>query len=457
MQHETLFEQLSPTRLFARCALPSMVSMAMTSLYTVADGIFVGRYVGSDALAAVNLVMPVIMMGFALSDMIAVGSSVQISIHLGEKKPLEANRIFSFCSALIVAISCVVGLAGWFLAEPILRLMGADGGVTALAVSYLRVYAAFAPLVTIYFAVDNYLRICGKVRYSMGLNVFTALLNLVLDYLFLVVLGRGVAAAAVASCLSLGLGTVLGYAPFLAKKLPLRFVRGRPPLARLGRLLANGSSEFFSSISGSITMLLFNSVLLGLAGSTAVAAFSIVMYVSSVVGSLLFGMADALQPAISYNYGAGNRSRMFALEARVLAAGAAVSLVTMVLLRLGGGGIVSLFIQAQDTALLDMSLRAMALFALSYLTDWAATALSSFFTALNRPGLSLSLAFSRALLFPVVCLTVLPRLWGLDGVWLTPFAASLFSALLSAVFLCIVLRQERTRTAATGDALPTGE
>ena len=142
----------------------------------------------------------------------------------------------------------------------------------------------------VFFAVDNYLRICGRVRYSMILNVVTALLNIVLDFLFLVVFRWGVAAAAAASCLSIALGTVLGFLPFVMGRLPLRFVRGTISARQLGNILANGSSEFFSSMAGSVMMVILNSVLLRLSGSMAVAAFSIVMYVDSIVGSLLFEM-----------------------------------------------------------------------------------------------------------------------------------------------------------------------
>ncbi len=283
-QHEKLFESLPPTRLFFRCALPSMISMAMLSLYTVADGIFVGRYVGPNALAAVNLVMPLIMMSFALVDLVAVGSSVQISIRLGEKNERAANRIFSFCTGLIVALSCVIGLGGFFLAGPMVSLMGAEAEVTAMGAEYMQVYAVFAPVIMVFFAVDNYLRICGRVgrvRYSMILNVVTALLNIVLDFLFLVVFRWGVAAAAAASCLSIALGTVLGFLPFVMGRLPLRFVRGTISARQLGNILANGSSEFFSSIAGSVMMVILNSVLLRLSGSMAVAAFSIVMYVDN--------------------------------------------------------------------------------------------------------------------------------------------------------------------------------
>ena len=186
----------------------------------------------------------------------------------------------------------------------------------------------------------------------------------------------------------------------------------------------------------------------------AVAAFSIVMYVDSIVGSLLFGMADSIQPAISYNYGAWRRDRMLALEKRVLfdrrggvAGGFAVD---------AAGGTVchpSLY-PGDDPALLEMSLRAMRLFSLSYLLGWAGTCLSSFFTALNRPGRSLILAFSKTLVFPLACLAVLPAALGLDGVWLTAPAAGVLTAALAVWFLIAVLRQERAQDRQEGEGTP---
>ena len=334
----------------------------------------------------------------------------------------------------------------------ITRALGAEPELAALAVQYLRVYALLSPLTTIIFASDNYLRICGRVRYSMILNVVTALLNIVLDFLFLVVFRWGVAAAAAASCLSIALGTVLGFLPFVMGRLPLRFVRGTISARQLGNILANGSSEFFSSIAGSVMMVILNSVLLRLSGSMAVAAFSIVMYVDSIVGSLLFGMADSIQPAISYNYGARRRDRMLALEKRVLLTGAAVSLAALLWMQLGGKYVIPL--QGDDPALLEMSLRAMRLFSLSYLLGWAGTCLSSFFTALNRPGRSLILAFSKTLVFPLACLAVLPAALGLDGVWLTAPAAGVLTAALAVWFLIAVLRQERAQDRQEGEGTP---
>ena len=443
-----IYETLSPTRLFFKYAVPNMISMAVISLYMIADGIFVGRFIGADALAAINLVMPFVNMSFVFSDMIAVGSAVQIAIHLGEKKELEASRIFTTCSVLIVAFSVLIGLAGFFAIGPILQLLGADAAVTALADSYVKVYALFAPLIMVFFAVDNYLRICGRTRYSMAVNVGTSLLNIAMDYLFLGVLHWGIGAAALSTCIGMTLGTFLSYAPFVRGKLPLGFVRGRISLRLMRNILFNGSSEFFTNIASSVMMLVFNGVLLYLAGAMAVAAFSVVMYVDSVVISLLYGMTDSMQPAISYSYGAGNRRRMLAFEKRVLLAGALIAAAAWAALRLGGGEILALFLKNEDPALIALSGQAMALFSFTYCTSWIGVCLSAFFTAVNRPAVSLLISLGRALLFPMAALAVLVRALGLEGVWLAPPVGNGLTALAAAVVFAVFLRRERARASA---------
>ena len=244
------------------------------------------------------------------------------------------------------------------------------------------------------------------------------------------------------------LGTFLSYAPFVRGKLPLGFVRGRISLRLMRNILFNGSSEFFTNIAGSVMMLVFNGVLLYLAGAMAVAAFSVVMYVDSVVISLLYGMTDSMQPAISYSYGAGNRRRMLAFEKRVLLAGALIAAAAWAALRLGGGEILALFLKNEDPALIALSGQAMALFSFTYCTSWIGVCLSAFFTAVNRPAVSLLISLGRALLFPMAALAVLVRALGLEGVWLAPPVGNGLTALAAAVVFAVFLRRERARASA---------
>ena len=212
-EHDQLFGTLSPTPLFFRLAVPSMISMAVTSLYTIADGVFVGYFIGAGALAAVNLVMPLIMMSFALSDMLAVGSSVQIAIRLGKRRNKEASEIFSFACKIIAMLSVLIGALAFGLAEGLVQLLGADGQIAVMAVEYIRVYALFSPLIMIFFALDNYLRICGRIRYSMVMNVGISIANIALDALFIAGFGWGIASAAITENGSKGPGEALALYP----------------------------------------------------------------------------------------------------------------------------------------------------------------------------------------------------------------------------------------------------
>ena len=425
-----IFEQLSPTKLFFRCALPSMVTMAFGALYQIADGLFVGRFIGEDALAAVNLIMPLIMMVFAFSNMVATGASVRIAILLGEKKQEDASRVFTFSLKFIFLLSCGIGALGFVFAEPFVRLLapGATEQAVRYGITYIRVYAVFSPLLPIYFATDNYLRVCGKERLSMWLGIATQGLNIVLDVILIVFLGQGVWAAAFTSCVSMALGSVITLFLFRGKRMDLYYVKGNLPAPVFLRVLANGSSEFFSNISMSVMSVVYNFFLLKYGGTTAVAAFSVIMYVDSIIGMLVFGMCDALQPAISYCYGAGLTDKVKAIFKRIILGAVALSTASLLFMMFAGQYVAPLFIRPEDTDLLAVSIVGMQLFSLSYLTGWVDMCFSSYFTAVERPGRSLLTSFFGTLVFPIGFLFVLTPYWDLNGVWLNPVISCTASA-----------------------------
>ena len=433
-----MFEKMQPTKLFIKCAIPATLSMIFSGIYSIADGIFVGRCIGADALAAVNLVMPLIMISFALAEMIAVGSSVQIAMLLGQKEKELADRTFSVCIKVILGISVIIGLIFFFLSKPILMLMGTEGMALQYSIEYIRVYAVFSPLIIVYFAADNYLRICGKQNYSMALNIATSVLNIVLDFLLLVVWKQGVWAAAFTSCISMALGTVMALCPFFRNKLELKFVKGWISAKHFVKLVANGSSEFFANIASSIFSFILNIVLLSIGGATAVAAMSVVMYVESIASMMISGMSDSMQPAISYCHGAGLKKRVYALEKRVLVSAAVLSLTACLLLRYGGAWVVPFFVKSDETELLALSIHAMSLYALSYLVNWVDGCLSGYLTALGQAGRSFIVSIMGTLVLPLVGLAVLAPPLGLAGVCLMPLFAGVLSAVLSLVLVLTI-------------------
>lgn len=431
-----IFEKLPPTKLFFRCAVPSMVTMAFASLYQIADGLFVGRFIGGDALAAINLIMPIIMIVFGFANLIATGASVRVSVLLGAKKREEASQIFTFTLKVLFLLSCVLGVLGLIFAEEFVRFLAP--GATELAIeygiTYTRVYAAFAPLMLIFHAADNYLRACGKEKLSMWLSIGTQTLNILLDVVLIVFLGQGVWAAAFTSCLSMALGSVITLCLFRGKRMDLYYTKGKIKLSVFLRILANGSSEFFSSISMSIMSIVFNFFLLKYGGTTAVAAFSVIMYVDSFVGMFLFGMADSLQPAISYCYGARLMDKVKAIFRRIILGAVVLSVASLLFMMFAGQYVAPLFVKLEDTELLKVSIIGMKLFSLSYLTGWVDMCFSSYFTALERPGRSLLTSFFGTLVFPIGALFLLTPTLKLNGVWLS----SVTSCTISAVFTILL-------------------
>lgn len=430
-----IFEKLPPTRLFFRLAVSSMITMAFSALYQIADGLFVGRFIGGDALAAVNLIMPIIMIVFGFSNLIATGASVRISVLLGEKKREEASQVFTFTLKVIFLMSCVLGVLGYVFAEPFVRFLapGATEKAIDYGITYIRIYAAFAPLMLIYHATDNYLRACGKEKLSMWLSIGTQVVNILLDVVLIAFLGQGVWAAAFTSCFAMALGSLITLILFCKKRMDLYYTKGKVKKSVFLRILANGSSEFFSSISMSIMSIVFNLFLLRYGGTTGVAAFSVIMYVDSVIGMLVFGMADSLQPAISYCYGAGLMGKVKAMFRRVILGAIVLSSASLLFMMFLGQYVAPLFVKPEDTELLAVSIAGMKLFSLSYLTGWVDMCFSSYFTALERPARSMLTSFFGTLVFPIAALFALTPMLKLSGVWLSAFASCTVSAIFTVI------------------------
>ena len=430
-----VFEKLPPTKLFFRCAIPSMITMAFGALYQIADGLFVGRFIGEDALAAINLIMPIIMIIFGFSNLIATGATVRISVLLGEKKREEASQVFCFTLKLILIISCVIGISGYIFAAPFVRFLapGATEDAIKYGITYIRVYAAFAPLMLIYHATDNYLRACGKEKLSMWIGIGTQAFNIILDIILIVFLGQGVWAAAFTSCLAMAIGSVITLMLFRKRRMDLYYTKGIVKRSVFIRIIANGSSEFFGSVSMSVMSIVFNFFLLKYGGTTAVAAFSVIMYVDSIIGMLVFGMTDALQPAISYCYGARLMHKVKAIFGRVIIGAVILSTASLLFMMFAGALVAPLFVKPEDTELLAVSIAGMKLFSLSYLTGWVDMCFSSYFTALERPKRSMLTSFFGTLVFPIAALFILTEFLNLNGVWLSALASCTVSAIFTMI------------------------
>lgn len=456
---EEMYATMSPWRLFFIVAMPGMISMFAMSVYSIIEGIFIGQILGEGAFAAVNIAMPLVMINFSLADLIGVGASAPISIALGKNDHKTAYNVFSSSVVMIFCVSVIMGTIMFFAAEPLSRLMGADDLLLDTSVRYLRTAALCSPLASLFFAMDNYLRISGFVKTSMAINIGCNLLTLALLTFFLLVCGMDVVGSALATSLSMCAAALVAMAPFVMKKALLHLTRPRFSLAMVKQIAACGSPVFLSNISGRVTSILMNISLMTVGGEvlgegggqTAVAVYAVLMYASDLCWPLLYGIADSLSPALGYNWGAKNYGRVKRIAACAYMGTATVGLVSTSLLFFFPDLIASWFVKAEEVRLLTISTHAIRLFCFAYLFRWLAVTTQSYFSAIEKPLQATVMSVAVAFVFPVLLLGALWPL-GLDGIWLNFVGANALTAILSVLFLFLLLREIRKK-----EAVPQGD
>ena len=434
MDQQTMFLKTPPAKLFFLAALPGAIGMLASALYQLADGILVGQFLDSTAFAALNLAMPFVIINFSLADLIGVGSSVPISIALGQGKDRQANNYFTCACLMIVSAGVLVGALMYFAAPGLIVLMGADGRFATLAVQYLRVYAICSPVTTIIFATDNYLRICGRIKGSMCLNIFMSALSAGLEFLFLAVFRWGIWAAALATCTGMMVCVVIALTPFVLGKMKLHFCRPQFSPELLGRIIRCGLPTFLNNVAGRITSILMNLLLVRLGGEIAVSVYGVLMYADGFIQPLLYGTCDSLQPAVGYNWGAGRFSRSRAIESWCLRAAMLLCAAALAVMALFPGQIAALFLSSTGDEAMAMATGAVRLFSLTYLTRWFGFWVQSYLLAVEKAVQATIISVSTALIFPVLLILVLWPL-GLTGLWLNFAGTAVLAAMLAAVLL----------------------
>ena len=437
--HE-LYLATAPTHLFLKAAAPGAVSMLASALYDVLDGVIVGQLLGSTAFAAVNLAMPFVILVFAVGDLVGVGSSVPIAIALGAGEEKRANNVFTCAVLGILLLGAALGAVFWAAAPAIMAMQGATGQLAADATTFLRVYAIGAPVTSLMFAVDNFLRICGKIRGSLLLNIFMALLGAVCEFCLVRYTGLGVFGAALGYVLALGVSALAGLVPFLLGRYQLRFVVPHVDWPLVRQITAAGMPAFLNNVAGRVTSVLLNTALLAQGGEDAVAVYGALMYASGVVFPLLYGTCDALQPAVGYNLGAGRVDRVVKLEKRIFAACAAISVTLSVAMLLFPQQLTLLFMADASQSILEMAGPAFRLFSIAYFLRWLPMATQAFYTAIERPKPASVFSLFSVLVAPVAALVLLQPL-GLNGLWLNLPVATLASTVV-AVAMLVRLRKE---------------
>lgn len=439
---QELFRITSPKKVFVKLAIPSLISLLFSSIYMISDGMVVGKVIGIKALAAINLVFPIIMIIFAVGDMITSGACVKIGIKLGERKYEEASHIFSIALLLVLIIDIIFMILGLFFAKDMIVTLIKDAQLAMLSYRFAYVFILALPVIAPFSALDNYLRLCGKIKMSMWVNIAVSIFNTLLDIIFIGYFKLGIEYVALSSILSMYLGTVIFLYPFMMKRLVLRLIRPKVHLKEILSIIYNGSPELFSNISGSIVSIITNGCLLYYGGPVGVAAFSIVMYIDALISPLLFGIIGSIQPVISYNYGAKNYKRLNEFFKITCTVGFTISIITMTGIFMFPNFLVGLFCSKSEVDITNMGKIALLLSAPSYLFHWFSLTVGSFLIGFEKATESIFIMLIESFILPLVLVLVLTKLIGVYGIFLVPTIGGCFSLMITFTMWRNCIRKE---------------
>lgn len=405
---------------YLKSLLPSVLTMIFLSFYTTIDGFFVSRYAGSDALAGINIVIPITCVTFGVAVMLATGAGAIIGEHLGRGEMEQANRIFSFMCLVLLAFSVAFTALGVAFLRPIAVLLGSSERLMPHVLPYaLVVFLGTVPMAFKLFF-EYLVRSDGNSKVGLAMSVVGLVLNVGLDYLFVGVFGLGTLGAAWGTTLSITASALIGLVYFLRFG-NIRFARPKADAKVLLKSCTNGSSEMFTEFSTGITTLLFNLMVMKYFGEDGVAAVTIIMYIYYFFISFYMGIAVAVAPVVSYNVGAQNPAKireMLRYSFRTIAVTAALILAASLL---GGQAIIHLFVQSGNV--FDITWQALRLFSPVFVFIGFNVFLSGYFTALGNGLTSAVISLLRSLVLVVVFIAVLPLLLEENGIWLTmPFS-----------------------------------
>jgi len=416
-------------------AVPSIILMVFLSSYSIVDGVFVSNFIDTDALAAVNILMPAMSVFMATGLLFASGGAALVNRKVGEGRIDEARGDFSLIILTAFAISIVFAVPLFFLADPFVELLGADDALHPYAVAYGRIVVLTSPVFVLQLVFNEFLIASGRPSLSLVGTVAGGLGNLVLDYIFIVPLGMGIEGAAWASVMGTAVPSLVGILYFVfAKDSTIRFSKPSRSFRVISETASNGVSEMVSEASGAVTMFLFNIILMRLAGPDGVAAMAVANYAQFLALSVIIGYSQGVSPVMSYNYGAGRKDVMQTIFGVSMRFSVAVSLATFAILEVFAGALVAAFSSASPsvTAIAVPGIR---LYALAFLVAGVNLYASALFTSLSNGKISAVISFSRGFLVLVPALLALSFFMGIDGVWLAVPVTEFVTVAVAAYFL----------------------
>ncbi len=437
---EHIFDQKWNAASLLRFAFPTIVMMVFMGLYTIVDTIFVARFVSTDALSAINIVCPVINLTVGLGTMIAAGGSAVVSRKMGAGLEQEAKEDFTLLILAAAGIGAAILICGTLWLNPILLALGASERLLPYCRDYLGLLLLFLPANVIQTVYANLFVTAGKPGMGFGLSVLAGLANILLDYVFIVLGGMEIRGAALGTGLGYLIPAAAGTVFFLRNRGALSFVKPRWRGALLTESCLNGSSEMVGQLAAALTTFLFNLTMMERLGEDGVAAVTIMIYSQFLLNTLFIGFSMGVAPVIGFHYGSGNRKQQRKILSICIRFLAAASLLIFALSISGGSLVVRMF-TPDASRVYEIAAAGFPVFSVSFLFCGFNIFTSALFTALSNGKVSAVLSFLRT--FGLLCggILLLPRFFGITGVWM---AVPMAEGIMFFVSLgCLIYYRER--------------
>ncbi|MGL5683978.1 MAG: MATE family efflux transporter [Marinifilaceae bacterium] len=408
-------------QLFRKYAVAGAVGLVFVGMQTMIDGAFLGNYVGANALASVNLVMPLYTVITAIAIIIGIGCQTVVSISLGEGERQKASDALKTAFIAMIGIVSILALFIAFFSSSVLSFLGNDPVLHSYAKDYLLSFIPFYPFIAMFFLVDYMMKAFGRPYYAMIVLMITVFMNIILDYLFIGRWGLGTAGAAYATGISFSCGTLSVLHILFKNSSNVTVQKGKFSFALLRNMFYNGSSEGLAELSAGITILLFNNAMIRYVGAEGVAAYTFINYLIYVGIIIFVGVSDGIIPILSFNYGAGNTKRLFAILRYALFINATIGVVLALLSFTCGGVISKLFFATsqEDNVVIQIATIGSKICAFAFLLNGINITFSGFFTSMGDARTSIIISMLRGLIFIIIGIALFPMLFGVEGIWLT--------------------------------------
>lgn len=422
-----------------RFTMPSIAMMIFTSIYGVVDGFFVSNFAGKTPFAAVNLIMPFLMIVSTVGFMFGTGGTALVAKTFGEGKKEKANRLFSLFTYTAFVLGVILAVVSIVFLRPIAAFLGAEGELLENCVVYGRIILCALPFFVLQLLFQSFFVTAEKPQLGLIVTVCAGVTNMVLDAVLVTLLPQEykLIGAAVATASSQTVGGVIPLFYFFRKNTStLRLGKTKFDGRAIGKACFNGSSEFMSNVSMSVVGMLYNVQLLKYAGENGVAAYGVMMYVSMIFSGAFIGYSIGTAPVIGFHYGAQNHGELKSILRKSLTLIGGFAVLMVALSELSAVPLARLFV-GYDSALMDLTVSGFRIFALSFLLMGFAIFGSGFFTALNDGLTSALISFLRTMVFQIAAVLILPMVLGVDGIWWSIAVAEGMAVLLTFLFLKI--------------------